>query len=379
MKQVTQWLSRATLFGAGLALSLTGALAKAPDAAMSAPANVATQSATEAPASAVAASNGSASAAPVSASPADAVAPADPLNLKPEPGIGQPTSDFWGSMQLQPQVTKNGRFAAWLDDSILLPLITIISLFVVFLLLWVMARYNRRANPTPSRTSHNTLIEVIWTAVPAIILMGVFLPSFKLLRDQFAPAGSNAVVIKATGHQWYWTYKYPDNGDFEITSKILPDDVANARGEPRNLGVDNRILVPINTEVEVLTTSDDVIHSWSVPAFWTKMDAIPGRVNETSFTADRIGVYYGQCDQLCGTLHGFMPIAVEVVTKARFDQWIAAHGGHAKGAQGAPSAATAPTNGTNATISVKGDMASNVAAPAANSAAPAATANTASK
>ncbi|MBU6207496.1 MAG: cytochrome c oxidase subunit II [Alphaproteobacteria bacterium] len=341
MKRVVKQISALALTFTALVFAPALVAAKAPDAA---PAVAATVPA---------------------AAPADMTPPADPANLTPTPGVGQPTSDFWGSIQLQPQVTTNGKFAAWMESSFLMPLITVISLFVLFLLLWVMARYNRRANPTPAKTSHNTLIEIIWTAVPAIVLMGVFLPSFKLLRDQYAASYGDGVVLKATGHQWYWTYKYPDNGDFEITSKILPDADAAQRGDPRNLGVDNRILVPVNTPIKLLTTSDDVIHSWAVPALWTKMDAVPGKINEAGFTINRIGVYYGQCSELCGALHGFMPIAIEAVSKERFNQWIAAHGGHAKGVNLAPAA----------------DAAGNSAAPSidANAAAPAATTNIASK
>ena len=263
-------------------------------------------------------------------------------------------------MALQTQVTENGRTAAWMDTSLLLPLITVISLFVLGLLFWVIAKYRKGANPVASKSSHNTLLEVIWTGLPVLILAAVFIPSFNLLRAQYATPGADAITIKATGNQWFWSYKYPDNGDFEIVANMLPDDVAKARGEPRLLAVDNRILVPINTPIKVLTTSNDVIHSFAMPAFWTKMDAVPGRINQTSFKADRIGVYYGQCSELCGARHGFMPIVVEVVTKERFDQWIAAHGGHAKGAVApvADAPAAAPAAATDnaaapATVAVK--------------------------
>ncbi len=253
--------------------------------------------------------------------------PAAPEAAKPEKDIGQPTDAGYG---LQPQVTENGRFAATMHDWGLMPLITFISLFVLGLLFLVMVRYRRSANPVPSKNSHNTLIEVIWTAVPALILLVVFVPSLKLLLAQYAKVGPNAVTVKVTGHQWYWTYKYPDNGDFEVVSNMLPDDQAKAKGEPRLLGADNRMVVPVNTPIKIITTSSDVIHSYVVPAFWTKMDAVPGRLNETSFKADRIGVYYGQCSALCGARHAYMPIAVEVVSQANFNQWLLAHGGKPK-------------------------------------------------
>jgi len=255
-------------------------------------------------------------------------APEAPAAAKPVAGIGQPVP---GGYVLQPQVTENGRFAQTMHNALLMPLITIISLFVLGLLLWVMARYRRAVNPTPSRTSHNTLIEVIWTGLPVLILAGVFIPSFQLLRAQYAKVGANALTVKVTGNQWYWTYKYPDNGDFEIVSNMLSDDQAKAAGEPRLLGVDNRMVVPVNTPIKIITTSADVIHSFVVPAFWTKMDAVPGRLNETSFKADRVGVYYGQCSALCGARHAYMPIVVEVVPMASYNQWVLAHGGKLRG------------------------------------------------
>ena len=290
------------------------------DAPTKAPAAPAAAQATTAPA---------ASATPATPATVAAPTPAAPASLKPTDGIGQPVP--YG-INLQPQVTENGRFAEWMHNWLLLPLITFISLFVLGLLFLVMVRYRRAANPVPSKNSHNTLIEVIWTLVPALILMVVFVPSLKLLLSQYAKVGPNAVTIKVTGNQWYWSYKYPDNGDFEIVSNMLSDEQAKAAGEPRMLGVDNRLLVPVNTPIKIITTSADVIHSFVVPAFWTKMDAVPGRLNETSFKADRVGVYYGECSALCGARHAYMPIAVEVVPQATFNQWVLAHGGKLKGA-----------------------------------------------
>ncbi len=283
--------------------------------------------------------------APQNAGPSQVVAApaatsAAPAELKPVADIGQPID---AGYQIQPQVTKNGQFALWMHNWILMPIITAISIFVLGLLLWVAYRYRRAANPVASKTSHNTTIEVIWTLVPVLILVGIAVPSIGLLAAQYKPVGKNAITIKATGNQWFWSYEYPDNGGFEIVSNMLTDDQARASGQPRLLAVDNRIVVPVGVPIRVLTTSNDVIHSWAMPAFWTKMDAVPGRINETSFTVDRVGVYYGQCSELCGARHGFMPIAVEAVPMAQFAQWIAAKGGTMPGAK---PAATAPVSMT---------------------------------
>jgi cytochrome c oxidase subunit 2 len=244
------------------------------------------------------------------------------VSAKPTPGIGQPTE--W--VGFQPQVTPIGEEALWFHDWILMPLITIISLVVLFLLLWVIVRYRRSANPVPSRTSHNTVIEIIWTLVPVLLLVAIAIPSIKLLSHQYSPPKAD-LTVKATGNQWYWTYTYPDNGGLEIISNVLSDADAKKRGEPRLLAVDERMVVPVGAVVKVITTSTDVIHSWGVPAFWVKMDAVPGRLNETWFKTDRPGVYYGQCFELCGARHGYMPIAVEVVQPAQFAAWIKSKGG----------------------------------------------------
>jgi cytochrome c oxidase subunit 2 len=244
------------------------------------------------------------------------------VSAKPTPGIGQPTE--W--VGFQPQVTPIGEEALWFHDWILMPLITIISLVVLFLLLWVIVRYRRSANPVPSRTSHNTVIEIIWTLVPVLLLVAIAIPSIKLLSHQYSPPKAD-LTVKATGNQWYWTYTYPDNGGLEIISNVLSDADAKKRGEPRLLAVDERMVVPAGATVKVIVTSADVIHSWGVPAFWVKMDAVPGRLNETWFRADRPGVYYGVCYELCGARHGYMPIAVEVVQPAQFAAWIKSKGG----------------------------------------------------
>lgn len=260
----------------------------------------------------------------VPAGPAATAAVAAPAELRPTAGIGQPIPSGY---QLQPQVTDNGRFAQWMHNVILMPLITFICLFVLGLILWVVLRYRRSANPIPSKTSHHTVIEIVWTLVPVLILVAIAIPSIGLLARQYKPVPAGALTIKATGNQWYWEYNYPDNGDFQVVSNMLSDDQARAKGEPRLLGVDNRLVVPVGVPIRLLTTSNDVIHSWAMPAFWTKMDAVPGRINETSFTIDRPGVYYGQCSELCGARHAYMPIAVEAVPRAQFAQWVASKGG----------------------------------------------------
>src|SRR5687768_2889871 len=194
----------------------------------------------------------------------------------PTPGIGQPD----GRMGLQEQVTDIGRRAAWFHDWILLPIITIISIFVLGLLLYVMIRFRRGAHPVPSRTTHNTTLEILWTLVPVLILVAIAVPSIGLLRAQYAPPKAD-LTVKVTGNQWYWTYAYPDHGDFEIVSNMLSEKDAKARGEPRLLAVDERMVVPVNRNVKVIITAADVIHSWGIPAFWVKLDAVPGRLNET--------------------------------------------------------------------------------------------------
>jgi len=256
---------------------------------------------------------------------------------QPELGIGQPD----GRAGLQDQFTPIGEEAAWFHDVILMPAITIISLFVLALLAWVIIRYRRAANPTPSRTTHNTLLEVAWTLVPVLILVVIAVPSIRLLAHQYSPPEAD-LTVKVIGNQWYWEYEYPDHG-VQLVSNMLDDEQARARGEPRQLGVDERMVVPAGATVKVIVTSNDVIHAWGIPAFWTKIDAVPGRLNETWFRTDRPGLYYGVCYELCGARHGYMPIAVEVVSPEQFAAWIASKGGTMPGAAPAPAAAPAAT------------------------------------
>jgi len=265
---------------------------------------------------------------------------------KPVEGVGQPRFEkHW----FQPQVTDIGKEGLWFHDIILMPIITIISFFVLGLMLWVMFRYRRARNPEPSRTTHNTFIEVIWTVIPVIILVAIALPSIDLLRAQYSPPRAD-LTVKAIGNQWFWTYQYPDNGDFELVSNMLPAEEDAKRGEPRLLGVDERMVVPAGATVKMIVTSNDVVHSWGIPSFWVKMDAVPGRLNETWFKVDQPGLYYGQCYELCGARHGFMPIAVEVVPPAQFAAWVASKGGTMTGAKPAAAAAETATAPAEATV-----------------------------
>jgi cytochrome c oxidase subunit 2 len=188
------------------------------------------------------------------------------------------------------------------------------------LLVIVIVRFNARANPIPSRTTHNTLIEIAWTIIPIVILMVIAVPSFKLLFFQLnIPAAD--LTVKATGKQWYWSYNYPDNGQIEFDSLMLKEG-ERKEGQPRLLAVDNEMVVPVNKTVRVITTGADVIHSFAVPSFGIKIDAVPGRINETWFKATREGIYYGQCSELCGKDHAYMPIAVHVVSEQAFAAWL---------------------------------------------------------
>jgi cytochrome c oxidase subunit II len=225
--------------------------------------------------------------------------------------------------------------------NLLLVIITGITLFVLGLLLWVMVRYNARVNPKPATWSHNTLIEVVWTVIPILILGLIAIPSIRLLRDGEIVPPNVDMTVKAIGHQWYWSYEYPDHGGMTFDALMLSEEEAKKAGEPRLLGVDNRVVVPIGKVIRVIVTSQDVIHSWTIPAFGSKIDAVPGKLNETWFKAEREGVFYGQCSELCGSKHAYMPIAVEVVSQERFDQWIEEAKKKFAAADGAPTALAA--------------------------------------
>jgi cytochrome c oxidase subunit II len=230
--------------------------------------------------------------------------------------MGQPVP--W-QMDLQDAATPVMQQIASFHN-VLLWIIGAISAFVLALLLIVIVRFNARANPTPSRTTHNTPIEVLWTIVPVIILAVIAVPSFRLLFVELQPPKAD-LTIKATGKQWFWSYAYPDNG-IAFDSIMVPEKDLKP-GQPRLLTVDNEMVVPINKVVHVLVTGADVIHSFTVPSFGSRIDAIPGRMNETWFKATVPGMFYGQCSELCGKDHSFMPIAVRVVNDADFATWVA--------------------------------------------------------
>lgn len=273
---------------------------------------------------------------------------------KPTPGKGQPVA---GALSFQDQYSITGQQALRMYDYVLMPIITVITLFVLLLLLFVMARFRRGANPVASKTSHNTLIEVIWTLLPVLILVVIAVPSIRLLAAQYTPAPKNALTVKATGYQWYWGYTYPDNGGFEVISNMLPDEEALKRGEPPQLGADARMVVPYGEPIRMQTVGADVIHSFAVPSLWFKLDAVPGRINEKELFIKEPGVYYGQCSELCGVRHGYMPIVVEAVSRPQFEAWVKAQGGTVGPKEAAPAAAPA------------------AAAPAADASAPAADAS----
>jgi len=230
--------------------------------------------------------------------------------------LGQPAEWEWKLQQSGSVVMDN---IHWFHN-VLLVIITVITLFVLGLLIAVMVKFNARANPTPSRTTHNTLIEVAWTLIPVLILVSIAVPSFRLLFLQMDVPKAD-VTIKATGKQWYWTYTYPD-AKIEFDSLLACDESHDKCSSPRLLAVDNDVVVPVNKIIRVQTTGADVIHSFSVPAFGIKIDAVPGRLNETWFKAEKTGMYYGQCSQLCGKDHAFMPIAVKVVTDEEYAKWL---------------------------------------------------------
>ena len=226
-------------------------------------------------------------------------------------GMGQPSP--W-QLGLQQSAAPTMDDIVWFHN-LLLYIIIAITLFVLALLLIVIVKFNARSNPVPSKTTHNTLLEVLWTIIPVVILVVIAIPSFRLLFLQLDTPKAD-LTVKATGKQWYWSYAYPDNGKFEFDSLMSQDK------KPRLLGVDNEMVVPVNKVIRVQTTGADVIHAFAVPAFGIKIDSIPGRLNETWFKATKVGMYYGQCSELCGKDHAFMPIAVRVVDDQEFAAWV---------------------------------------------------------
>jgi cytochrome c oxidase subunit 2 len=309
--------------------------------------------------------------------PAPSTAPANPTATQatatafthalPKDNIGVPIKAGTG---IQKQVTEVGREAAGFHNNWLLLLCVVICAVVLFLLGYTMVRYRRGANPTPSRTSHNTALEVVWTLVPVLILVAIAVPSFRLLRTQYTPPPAD-LTVKVTGNQWFWTYTYPDNGGFEIVSNLLKEKADVKPGDrfrtdadgPPLLAVDERLVLPAGKVVKFLVTSNDVIHAFWVPAFYSKIDANPGQVNEIWAKVDEPGVYFGQCTELCGARHGYMPISVEVVPPEKFAEWIASKGGTMPGQQPAVTQAAEPAGAAPAPIPA---VATNQAATAQN-------------
>ena len=282
--------------------------------------------------------------------------------------MGQPTPKGIG---LQPAAAPLKHAAHDFHDLILMPIITLITLLVLGLLIWIVVRYNKKSNPVPAKWSHNTTIEVIWTVVPVLILMFIAIFSFRLLfayNDMPKPD----VTVKATGYQWYWGYEYPDQKVGEFVSNLLPEDEAKQRNVPYLLAATEPLVVPVNKNVRVLVTGADVIHAFALPAFGLKIDAVPGRINETWFRAEKVGTYYGQCSELCGVDHAFMPIEIKVVTQPEFEAWVASKGGSMTA--DAPAAAAEPAAAPAAADAATPAAADAAAAPASTStpAAPAA-------
>ncbi len=262
-----------------------------------------------------------------------------------------------GGINVQDQYSPTGH-QAYAMHSWLVYLMVAITVFVLLLLLIVIVRFNKRANPVPSKIAHNTLLEVAWTGVPILILVAISVPSISLLRAQFKPAPKNALTVKATGNQWYWTYQYPDNGKIEVISNMLKEPGEAQPGErtrtladgPQHLAVDNRMVVPVGEDIRLQTTGADVIHAFAVPSLWFQIAAIPGRLNEKVLRVEKPGVYFGQCSELCGVKHGYMPIVVEALPRDQFNAWVIAQGGKIDGApDAAPAVAvTVPTTATPA-------------------------------
>lgn len=225
----------------------------------------------------------------------------------------------------QPAASPTKERMEWFHNALLLPTITVITIFVIGLLIYVLLRFRQRANPVPSKTTHNTMLEVVWTLVPVIILVIIVIPSMKMLY--FIDRTHNAeMTLKVTGFQWYWGYEYPDHGGVNFLSNMVPDKEIK-EGQQRLLSTDNVVVLPVDTNIRLLVTASDVLHSWAVPSFGIKIDAVPGRTNETWVRIEREGVYYGQCSELCGTNHGFMPIEVHAVSKEKYADWVIAQGG----------------------------------------------------
>lgn len=233
------------------------------------------------------------------------------------PALAQAPQD-WGLNLQEPASPTMERLADF--HTMLLYIITAIVIFVSGLLLYVIVRFNKRANPEPKKFSHNTLLEVVWTAVPVIILFIIAVPSFKLLFYMDRTAEPE-MTLKVTGYQWYWGYEYPDQDGINFLSYMIPDDEIK-EGQKRLLETDTVVVLPVDTNIQILVTAADVLHSWAVPALGLKTDAVPGRFNETWVRITKPGKYYGQCSEICGTGHAYMPITIQAVPKEEFEQWL---------------------------------------------------------
>ncbi|WP_309621900.1 cytochrome c oxidase subunit II [Novosphingobium sp.] len=340
-------LSLALLVGAAAAGATPAANAPAAAATVGVDAAVAAAAADKAaPAPAAKA------AAPAAAPAAPAVDPNDPkfkvapggyTPMAPVEGVGMPIS---GAIDVQQQFSPTGQQANTMHIGLVWVMV-VITAFVMLLLLYVMIRFNKRANPVPSKTAHNTLLEVVWSGIPILILVAIAVPSVSLLKAQFKDPGKNTLTVKATGNQWYWTYTYPDNGGFEVISNLLKEkDVAQA-GErfrtdadgPQQLAVDNRMVLPAGEDIRLQSIGADVIHAFAMPSLWLKIDAVPGRLNERVFRIEKPGVYFGQCSELCGARHGYMPIVIEALPRDKYNAWVIAQGGTIDGLPKAPAAA----------------------------------------
>ena len=350
-----------------------------PGAAGAIAAPVATPAATPAPVAAPApavqasiAAAQTAAADPAAADPARfVVAPGGYTPMKPTPGIGMPVDGRYG---LQQQFSPTGHYARWMHDGPLLWISFLISVFVLALLLYVVVRFRKSRNPVASKTSHNTVVEIAWTLVPVLILVAIAVPSMDLLAQQFKPAPAKALTIKATGNQWFWTYSYPDNGGFEVVSNMLKDqgEPSLKPGDrfrtdddgPEHLAADYRMVVPVGEPIRMQITAADVIHAFAVPSLWFKLDGVPGRINEKVLFIERPGVYFGQCSELCGVRHGYMPIVVEALPRAKFNAWVLSQSDSKLDGRPEPVAAATPAPAATAPA--------NAAAPATASPAPAA-------
>ena len=233
------------------------------------------------------------------------------------PVLGAPHE---GGIGLQPPATELAENMDFLHNMVLMPIITVITLFVLALLLIIVVKFRESKNPVPSKNTHNTLLEVVWTIVPALVLVFIAVFSFPLLYRQLE-IPKPGLTIRAIGHQWYWSYEYPDNGNFTFDANLI--EKADLKpGQTYLLDTDNEVVLPIGTDIRIQITGADVIHSWTVPSFGVKHDGIPGRTNESWFNIKRPGIYYGQCSELCGVRHGYMPIKVHAVTKEEFEAWV---------------------------------------------------------